>query len=53
MQISDLDTFKDWFSEYTRTFYTDDAEDSKNIDLKVRHTSFVCENAVRSPERSI
>ena len=47
MQISDLDTFKDWFSEYTRTFYTDDVEDSRNIDLKVRHTYFVFENIVR------
>ena len=46
MQSSDLDTFKDWFSEYTRTFYTDNAEDRRNIDLKVRHTSFVCENIV-------
>ncbi len=46
MQISDLDNFKAWFSEYTRTFYTDNAEDSRNIDLKVRHTSFVCENIV-------
>jgi putative nucleotidyltransferase with HDIG domain len=46
MQSSDLDTFKDWFSEYTRTFYTDNAEDSRNVDLKVRHTYFVCENIV-------
>jgi putative nucleotidyltransferase with HDIG domain len=46
MHHSDLDSFKDWFSEYTRAFYTDDAHDSKNIDLKVRHTAFVCENAL-------
>jgi len=46
MQSSDLEIFKDWFSEYTRTFYTDNAEDRRNIDLKVRHTSFVCENIV-------
>ena len=46
MQSSDLDIFKAWFTGYSQTFYTDDAEDNKNIDLKVRHTSFVCENAV-------
>ena len=46
MQNSDLDTFKDWFSEYTRAFYTDNAEDLRNIDLKVKHTYYVCENIV-------
>ena len=46
MKISDLDNFKAWFSEYARTFYTDNAEDRRNIDLKVRHTYFVCENIV-------
>lgn len=46
MQIRDLDNFKAWFSEYTRSFYTDNAEDRRNIDLKVRHTSFVCENII-------
>jgi len=46
MQSSDLDTFKAWFTGYSQTFHTDDAEDNKNIDLKVRHTSLVRENAV-------
>jgi len=46
MQSRDLDIFKTWFTGYSQTFYTDDAEDNKNIGLKVRHTSFVCENAV-------
>jgi len=46
MQSSDLNTFKAWFTEYSQTFYTGDAEDNKNIELKVRHTSFVRENAV-------
>ena len=46
MQRSDLDTFKSWFTEYTRNFYTDNAEDCRNIDLKVRHTYLVCENIV-------
>lgn len=46
MQSSDLDAFKAWFTGYSQTFYTDDADDNKNIGLKIRHTSFVCENAV-------
>lgn len=46
MQSGDLQTFRDWFSRYTRSFYTDIAEDYRNIDLKVRHTYFVCENIV-------
>jgi len=46
MHSSDLDTFKNWFSEHTRTFYTDNVEDDRNIDLKVRHTYLVCENIV-------
>jgi len=46
MQSNDLAFFKTWFTEYSETFYTDDAEDNKNIELKVRHTSFVCKNSV-------
>lgn len=46
MQSSDLDTLKAWFSGYTKSFYTDNTEDNKNFDLKVRHTFFVCENIV-------
>jgi putative nucleotidyltransferase with HDIG domain len=46
MRSRDLDILKAWFTRYSQTFYTDDAEDNKNIELKVRHTSFVCENAV-------
>lgn len=41
-----LDIFKDWFTGYSQSFYTDDAGDRKNIDLKIRHTFLVCENAV-------
>lgn len=47
MQNNDLDTFKHWFTAYIHSFYTDNAEDKKNIGLKVRHTFFVCENTVR------
>jgi putative nucleotidyltransferase with HDIG domain len=46
MQSRDLGIFKTWFTGYSQTFYTDDAEDNKNIEVKVRHTSYVCENAV-------
>lgn len=46
MQNSDLDSFKHWFTAYTRSLHTDNAEDKKNIDLKVRHTFFVCKNTV-------
>jgi putative nucleotidyltransferase with HDIG domain len=45
MQSSDLDFFKAWFAGYSQTFHADDSEDNKNIDLKVYHTSLVCENA--------
>jgi putative nucleotidyltransferase with HDIG domain len=47
MLCSGLDTFKKWFTEYSRSFYTGNAGDSKNIDLKIRHTFLVCENAVQ------
>jgi len=47
MNSSDLAALKDWFSKYARTFLTDNAEDCRNIDLKIRHTLLVCENAVR------
>jgi hypothetical protein len=46
MNRNDLDNLKDWFSGYARSFCTDNTEDNKNIDLKIRHTSFVCENIV-------
>jgi len=46
MRKSDLETFKDWFSGYTQSFFTDSAVDRRNIDLKIRHTFLVCENIV-------
>jgi putative nucleotidyltransferase with HDIG domain len=46
MQGSDLDSFQSWFTGYAESFYTDDPGDNKNIDLKIRHTFFVRENAV-------
>lgn len=47
MNRDDLDYFRQWFSEYCRSFYTPDAADRKNISLKERHTYEVCRNIVR------
>lgn len=38
--------FKDWFSEYCKSFYSWEKEDQKHILLKETHTHRVCENAV-------
>jgi putative nucleotidyltransferase with HDIG domain len=46
MQSSDLLKFKKWFTWYSRSFHTGNSEDDKNLDLKIRHTFLVCENAV-------
>ncbi|MHB8882940.1 MAG: HD domain-containing protein [Thermodesulfovibrionales bacterium] len=42
MRESDAAQFKEWFSGYTQTFYSDNKQDQKNIALKIRHTSEVC-----------
>jgi hypothetical protein len=44
MTGDDLTSFKKWFSEYCRSFYSSDAEDQKNISLKEEHTFRVCRN---------
>jgi hypothetical protein len=46
MLPEDLAFLKEWFAGYTQGFYTDDVRDNQNLDLKVAHTSLVCENAV-------
>jgi HD superfamily phosphohydrolase YqeK len=46
MTKNDLIFLKDWFSEYTKSFYSSDEEDQKNILLKVKHTHNVCRNIV-------
>jgi putative nucleotidyltransferase with HDIG domain len=46
MRYSDLNFFKQWFSEYCRYFYSSDIEDQKNISLKEEHTLHVCKNMV-------
>jgi putative nucleotidyltransferase with HDIG domain len=39
---TDLRDLKDWFSSYVRSFFSDNRDEQKNIDLKVDHTSHVC-----------
>ncbi|RJQ49458.1 MAG: HD domain-containing protein [Nitrospiraceae bacterium] len=47
MTENDLKILKAWFAHYTRSFFTSDQEDQKNINLKIEHTYHVCENIVR------
>ncbi len=47
MTADDLAFMKGWFSAYTKSFYSSDEEDQKNIMLKVEHTRNVCENIIR------
>jgi hypothetical protein len=44
MRQTDLISLKKWFADYCRSFYSSDAEDQKNIELKEQHTYRVCEN---------
>ena len=46
MLDEDLEYLKKWFHDYSRSFYSSDKEDRKNISLKVEHTYNVCENMV-------
>jgi HD superfamily phosphohydrolase YqeK len=46
MTKDDLIFFKNWFSDYVRSFYSPNEEDQKNILLKKEHTFNVCENIV-------
>jgi len=43
MTKADLEFFKQWFSDFCRSFYTDNADDQRNITLKEQHTLRVCE----------
>ncbi|NOZ68457.1 MAG: HD domain-containing protein [Deferribacteres bacterium] len=47
MTADDLTRLKEWFSTYTKSFYSSSEEDQKNILLKVEHTRNVCENIIR------
>ncbi len=44
MTKDDLLFFKNWFSDYCRSFYSSNREDQKNISLKENHTFNVCKN---------
>lgn len=44
MDQHELDNLKRWFSEYCRSFYTQDQADQKNIILKEEHTFNVVRN---------
>jgi hypothetical protein len=50
MTPDDLISFKSWFSDYCRSFYSSDTEDQKNIALKKHHTFEVCRNIVQIAE---
>ncbi|MBI5740042.1 MAG: HD domain-containing protein [Nitrospirae bacterium] len=47
MTENDLKFFRQWFSDFSRSFYLSDAKDQRNIILKVEHTDHVCRNIVR------
>lgn len=44
MTKDDLIHYKEWFSTFCRSFYTEDDNDRKNIVLKEEHTKAVCAN---------
>jgi hypothetical protein len=46
MTQNDLISFKRWFSDFTKSFYSSNEEDQKNIMLKVAHTRNVCKNII-------
>jgi len=46
MREEELRFMKEWFSEYTRSFYSNNKEDQKNIVLKIEHTHNVCLNMI-------
>jgi hypothetical protein len=52
MTEKDLHFFKAWFSDFTKSFYSSNEEDQKNIMLKVEHTHNVCKNIVEISQSS-
>lgn len=44
MQKEDLNFFKEWFSNYVNDFSSIDSLIQDNIEMKIEHTSNVCEN---------
>jgi len=52
MTEKDLQFFKAWFSDFTKSYYSSDTEDQKNITLKVEHTHNVCKNIIEIAQGS-
>ncbi len=50
MTDDDMLFFKEWFSDYTRSFYSRDEIDQKNIFLKVEHSHNVLRNMTKITE---
>lgn len=48
MTNTQLRYLKNWFKEYTKSFYAPDADFQKNIILKAQHTFNVCDNISRT-----
>lgn len=46
----EVDSLKQWFGGYSRSFYTNDISDQRNIALKEEHTHRVCDNILRLAE---
>jgi hypothetical protein len=46
MNRNNLTFLKNWFSDYTKSYYAPDKEDQKNIMLKVEHAENVCKNII-------
>jgi len=42
MDCLELNTLKQWFDAYVRSFYTEDSNDRRNVALKEEHTHRVC-----------
>ncbi|MEW6002202.1 MAG: HD domain-containing protein [Nitrospirota bacterium] len=47
MTRKDLESLKRWFSDYSKSFYSLNKEDNRNISLKEKHTSNVRKDIVR------
>lgn len=47
MTHNELKTLKNWFYDYTQSFFSSDEEDNRNLSLKIIHTHNVCGNIIR------
>jgi putative nucleotidyltransferase with HDIG domain len=50
MTEKDLEYFNNWFSDYTKSFYSSNEEDQRNIMLKVEHSHNVRKNILKIAE---